>query len=201
MNISIRHIAACYAQDRCSLLNHYLTALGIATCLAIFALLAGASAASAQESQLAQAGGDAARPTIVLPLVDPARGRRLFVTKGCVICHSVQGIGGKAAPALDAPKIATTIDILEFVARMWRGAPAMLDLQAVELGYQIELDGAEIADLAAFAADADTQKGFSEAEVPEPMRDWMLNLPYWEEDDWPEDLPDDYPEFENETEL
>lgn len=175
--------------------------LGITTCLTVLALLSDARTVAAEESQLAAATGEAARPGILMPLVDPARGRRLFVTKGCVICHAVQGVGGLAAPALDAPEVATTIDILDFVARMWRGAPAMLDLQAVELGYQIELDGNEIADLAAFVADADTQAGFSEDEVPEPMRDWMLNLPYWEEDDWPEDLPEEFPEFEDETDL
>lgn len=133
---------------------------------------------------------------IVLPLIDPARGRRLFVAKGCVICHAVAGVGGKAAPALDADPQVRSIDVLDFAARMWRGAPAMLDLQAVELGYQIELSADEIAHLAGFAADVDAQASFSSEEIPEPMRDWMLDRPYWEEEGWPDGLPGEFPDLE-----
>ena len=84
---------------------------------------------------------------------------------------------------------------------MWLGASAMLELQAVELGYQIELSGKDIADLAGFVGDRATQESFSIDDVPEPLRDWMLDIPYWEEQqDWPETLPKDYPEFEDEGE-
>ena len=134
--------------------------------------------------------------TVVIPLLEPERGRRLFVTKGCVLCHSVRGIGGQAAPPLDAPEDVATIDPLGFAARMWRGAPAMLELQAMELGYQIELSADEIADLAGVVGDRTAQESFTAEDVPEPLRDWMLDIPYWEEEqDWPESLPESYPEF------
>ena len=117
--------------------------------------------------------------TLVLPLVSIERGRRLFVNKGCVICHSINGIGGQAAAALDAEPGRTSIDILEFVARMLLGASAMLDLQATELGYQIGLIPQEIGDLAAFVYDPEAQAEFSYDEVPVPLQDWILNEPYW----------------------
>ncbi len=140
---------------------------------------------------------------IVLPLADAAHGRQLFVSKGCVICHSVNGVGGRAAPALDAIAVeegdhVPPVDPLDFVARMWRGAPAMLDLQAIELGYQIELTSQDLADLAVFANDAGMQSDFSLEDVPEPMWDWMLNEPYWEDENWPERLLDGFPGAEEE---
>ena len=138
---------------------------------------------------------------MVLPLADGAHGRQLFVSKGCVICHSINGVGGRAAPALDATQTeegeaAPPVDPLDFVARMWRGAPAMLELQAVELGYQIELSAGELADLAVFTSDAVAQADFTMGDVPEPMWDWMLNEPYWLDDNWPEKLFDGYPNAE-----
>ncbi|MEM7226063.1 MAG: c-type cytochrome [Pseudomonadota bacterium] len=139
--------------------------------------------------------------SIVIPMIEPERGQRLFVTKGCVLCHAVRGVGGQAAPPLDAPDRATAIDPLGFAARMWTGATAMLELQAMELGYQIELSAVEIADLAGFVGDPDAQAQFTIDDIPEPLRDWMLDIPYWEEEqEWPESLPDDYPEFQDEGE-
>ncbi len=142
-----------------------------------------------QQLVMPDLGGEAApaSPRLVMPLPDGARGRRIFVAKGCVLCHSVAGVGGKAAPALDASGPATEVDPLAFAARMWRGAPAMLELQAVELGYRIELEGRDIADLAAFVDDASQQAGFAVEEIPEMMRDWILDQPYWEEETWPDD--------------
>lgn len=138
---------------------------------------------------------------MILPLADAAHGRQLFVSKGCVICHSINGVGGRAAPALDAIAVdegdaVPPVDPLDFVARMWRGAPAMLDLQAIELGYQIELTSEDLADLAVFASDAGAQSDFSLEDVPEPMWDWMLNEPYWEDQSWPERLMEGFPGVE-----
>jgi len=139
------------------------------------------------------------RKSIVMPLVDTRRGRRLFVTKGCVICHSIHGVGGRAGPALDAGGDSTTIDILSFVARMWRGAPVMFMLQEMELGYRVELSPDEIADLAGFVSDASVQRGFALAEVPEVLREWMVNERYWENEpkDWRDKLPDEYPDLDD----
>jgi hypothetical protein len=122
---------------------------------------------------------------IVMPDVDAARGRRLFVTKGCVSCHSVKDVGGKAAPALDAPEEGTPVNLLDFAARMWRGAPAMQELQALELGYRIELSGGEIGDLAIFVSDLEAQRGFSIDEIPDLLRDWFIDEAYWDLGEWP----------------
>ena len=139
--------------------------------------------------------------TIVVPIVDSERGRRLFVTKGCVICHSVQGFGGQAAPALDAEDGSLAIDVLGFAARMWRGAVAMLKLQQIELGYQIRLGAQEIGDLAAFAADPSEQAKFSLEQIPEPLRDWVLEEPYWQDENWPDELLEQYFDFDGEEKL
>jgi mono/diheme cytochrome c family protein len=111
---------------------------------------------------------------------DAGVGRDLFVSKGCVLCHSVNGVGGKAAPPLDASTELDAIDPLGFAARMWRGAPAMIELQNLELGYVIWLEPEEMANLAAFAADAAAQGGLTDADIPGPMRNMLLNERYWE---------------------
>ncbi len=112
---------------------------------------------------------------LVLPAIDAERGRQLFVTKGCVYCHSVNGVGGKAAPPLDSDAAQPTVNLTDFAARMWSGAPAMIELQEMDLGYQIHLSGDELAHLAAFANDPAEQKKLVEEQVPELMREWYLD--------------------------
>jgi cytochrome c len=119
---------------------------------------------------------------LVVPLASAEEGLKLFVGKGCVVCHSVNGVGGKAAPALDAEADSPYFDVFGFAARMWRGAPTMIMLQEMELGYQIELSGDDLAHLAAFASDAEVQSGFSENDIPEVIRDWMVDEVYQELD-------------------
>lgn len=119
---------------------------------------------------------------MIVPLADAEEGLRLFVGKGCVVCHQVNGVGGKAAPALDADSENPYINAFDFAARMWGGAPTMIVLQEMELGYQIEISGDDLAHLAAFAADARVQSGFSEKDIPEVIRDWMIDEVYEELD-------------------
>ena len=119
---------------------------------------------------------------------DAAAGREKFVGRGCVICHQVNGVGGKAAPALDAEIGVQSIDPLDFSARMWAGAPAMIELQSIELGYTISLSGADIADLAAFAGSLAEQRKLAAADIPEAMRDSLLDERFWELEDWDEFL-------------
>lgn len=121
---------------------------------------------------------------VVAHAADAAKGRALFVEKGCVLCHSVNGVGGKAAPALDAADPFVKVDPLEFAARIWRGAPAMVEFQSVELGYVIDLSADDIANLAAFSASRDEQKLLLAEAIPEPMRDSLLDERYWEMEDW-----------------
>jgi len=123
---------------------------------------------------------------VVMPEVNPRRGRILFITTGCVICHQVNDVGGTAAPQLDRPLSQASVDPLAFSARMWRGASAMSALQSIELGYVIELDGQDIADLAAFAASSEERLLLTLDSVPAAMQDWFLNSPYWRTDGWSE---------------
>ncbi len=152
--------------------------------LAAFALLAGCSAEN--EADGAEPGAVSLKPAVAHE-ADPLQGRALFVEKGCVICHAVNGVGGKAAPALDAEIGAPPVDPLEFAARMWRGAPAMIELQSIELGYTIYLTADEMAHLAAFAADRDAQKDLKLDDLPETIRSGLLDERFWEMENW-----DDY---------
>ena len=131
-------------------------------------------------------GGDEGQRVLGLPPGDPIRGSDLFVRKGCFICHAVRGEGGTVASPLDAPEDGRIVDPMAFAASMWRGAQAMLTLQLLELGYQIDISGDELRDLAAFASDPKAQADFSLDEISDFMREWMIDTPYWLEDDWPE---------------
>ena len=118
------------------------------------------------------------------PEMNARRGRILFITNGCVICHQVNGVGGLAAPDMSVSAAPDSVNPLDFSARMWRGAPAMTALQAVELGYVIDLDAQDIADLAAFAASPDEQRLLTMESTPAGMREWFLDVPHWRSDDW-----------------
>lgn len=125
---------------------------------------------------------------LILPRMDAAAGRALFASKGCVVCHSVNGVGGLDAPPLDAEYMDLPMNPFDFAARMWRGAGAMVALQQDELGGQIELDGNELAAIIAFVHDADEQKRFSQADIPEAMAEMMHEMgEEGEEDDHDDD--------------
>jgi mono/diheme cytochrome c family protein len=104
-----------------------------------------------------------------IPAFDPVKGRALFGEKGCVVCHSINGVGGEDAPDLSAEHMERPMNAFEFAARMWRGAPAMIAMQEDELGGQIELTGDELAAIIAFVHDSNEQGKFSEADVPEEI--------------------------------
>ncbi len=104
---------------------------------------------------------------IAMPPMDAERGREVFVQKGCVACHSVNGVGGDLGPALNAADMPSPMNSFEFAARMWRGAGAMIALQEDLLGEAISLDGQDLADLVAFAHDAEEQAKLTEDQIPE----------------------------------
>lgn len=106
---------------------------------------------------------------LLMPIMNSERGRLLFASKGCVVCHSVNGVGGTDAPALDASTMAGPMNPFEFVARMWRGAPAMIAMQFAELGHQIQFTGQELADIIAFAHDPSEQEEFSADDIPDDI--------------------------------
>jgi mono/diheme cytochrome c family protein len=114
---------------------------------------------------------------------DAERGRVAFVNLGCVTCHSVNGVGGKAAQPFDAEIGGAPIDPLEFSARIWAGAPAMIALQNAELGYAVSLTAENLADLAAFASSREKQKEMDAAALPDAVRDSFLDQRFWEVDD------------------
>lgn len=115
---------------------------------------------------------------LVVPMVDPAKGKRLFVERGCVLCHTVNKVGGLAGPPLDATGPGRYVDLLDFMARMWRGAFAMIELQGMELGYQLDFTGEELGHIAAFLADGAAQERFGEQDVPDLIRDMFIREPY-----------------------
>ena len=108
---------------------------------------------------------------LALPPMDSGRGRALFLNKGCVICHSVNSVGAEIGPSLNAADMPTPMNVFEFAARMWRVASAMAVMQEYELGGIISLTGQELADLIAFAHDAEEQAKLTESQIPEQFRE------------------------------
>ena len=104
---------------------------------------------------------------LAMPPMDPHEGRLLFLEKGCVVCHAVNNVGGDIAPTLDAGDMPSPMNVFEFAARMWRGAPAMVLMQESELGEFINLTGEELADLIAFFHDANEQAELTYDQIPE----------------------------------
>jgi hypothetical protein len=95
-----------------------------------------------------------------MPRMDATRGRKLFVAKGCVACHSINGVGGHDATALDAHTMTPMMNPFDFAAKMWRMAPAMISAQEEALGEQILFTGNELADIIAFVHDDDEQHNY-----------------------------------------
>lgn len=152
---------------------------GVALALAQVIMMSLWLAPSLKAQEVSSAAGG---PGYVVSFGDSDRGRDLFTGKGCVVCHSINRVGGKAGPALDADPYEPDLDVFDFAARMWRGAPTMIVLQEMELGYQIDLTGQELADLARFIHDSEAQRNFQETDVPELIRDWMVDEVYDELD-------------------
>ncbi len=119
-------------------------------------------------------GGMAAQAQgLLMPDFDAELGRELYASKGCVVCHSVNGIGGIDAPALDYDPAQGPMDPFDFAAKMWRGAEVMIYMQQDELGGQIEITGPELAAIIAFAHDPAEQAKFSMDDVPEEIADML----------------------------
>jgi cytochrome c len=115
-------------------------------------------------------------PGLTIPIMDAERGRKLFASKGCVVCHAVNGVGGQDALPLDAATMPPMMNPFDFTANMWRGAEAMVMMQREEMGEQIELTGDELADIIAFVHHAEEQREFSEADIPENIKALMRHL-------------------------
>jgi len=49
-------------------------------------------------------------PGLVLPPMDPIHGKQLFASKGCVVCHSINDVGGTDAPDIGAASMTETMN-------------------------------------------------------------------------------------------
>jgi len=151
----------------------YLNSLALATGLAVMLSVAMDKTADANSDE------NASEPEVrgfLLPYINPARGRLLFASKGCVICHAINGIGGEDAAPLDAAEMPTVMNPFEFAARMWRGAAPMIAMQEDEMGAQIEFSGDELIDIIAFVHSVEEQRKFSSADIPKNISDLMHRL-------------------------
>ncbi len=128
--------------------------------------------ANAQSSTTAQPPMQMA-PGLMMPAMNPQRGKMLFASEGCVVCHSVNGVGGEDAPPLDSSTMEPMMNPFEFFAQMWRGAEGMIAMQQSELGEQIEFTGQDLADIVAFAHNQEVQKTFTEDDIPPEIRKKM----------------------------
>lgn len=108
---------------------------------------------------------------LVVPPMDSERGRDVFLDKGCIVCHQINGIGGAIGPGFDAADMPDPMNAFEFAARMWRGAPAMTAMQEDLFGGSIDLTGQELADIVAFVHDGEIQASLTDNQVPERFRD------------------------------
>ena len=107
---------------------------------------------------------------LIMPKMDAVRGRELYASKGCVACHSVNGVGGEGATSMDAHDMEPYMNPFDLAARMWRMAPYMIAAQEEALGEQIQFTGDELSAIVAFLHDDAEQHKFTEDSLsPEVM--------------------------------
>ena len=160
-------------------------AMAFLSLAAVVSAIGGQAAFAADSSQdvKMRAGNQTRMLQLTLPVIDAKRGRQLFVTRGCVLCHAVNKIGGRGGPPLDQVAQGQGADILDFTARMWRGAYAMIELQNMELGYQLDFSGEELGHIIAFLHDKSERSRFSGNDVPDLIKDMFIDQPYSPDND------------------
>ena len=114
---------------------------------------------------------------LAMPMMNAERGMYLFACKGWVACHAVNGIGGHDATNLDAHSMEQLMNPFDFVAKMWRMAPAMIYAQQEVYGDQILFTGEEIADIIAFVHDDEQQHKFNATMIPSKIMKLMGHVP------------------------
>lgn len=100
---------------------------------------------------------------------DPAIGRALFHSKGCVRCHAVHGAGGSKGP--DLANASDLIGPMEWSTTFWNHASAMRQAMEQQGLQWPQFQGRELLDLYAFAQ----QNRASNSMKPgDPERGWQL---------------------------
>lgn len=110
---------------------------------------------------------------LMMPTMDPEKGKQLFVDKGCVACHAINGVGGHDAPAMDAHEMDKKMNPFDFAAKMWNHAPGMIAAQEEAFGEMINFTGSELGDIIAFVHNDESQHGFSERDLTPMARKKM----------------------------
>ena len=92
--------------------------------------------------------GSASAQPVLSSSQDPLAGSRVFGSKGCVKCHSVNGVGGKVAP--DLARTMRPRSFVDLATAMWNHLPNMTD-RMKQLGIaRPQLDSKEAGDLVGF---------------------------------------------------
>ncbi len=116
---------------------------------------------------------DGPKVRLVMPIMNPEWGKKLFVDKGCIACHAINGVGGHDAPPMDDHVKREYMNPFEFAARMWNHAPGMIAAQEGAFGEQIFFTGEELANITAFVHDDEAQHSFSESDLTAKSRKMM----------------------------
>jgi len=79
---------------------------------------------------------------------DPAKGARLFTSKGCVRCHALKGEGGKIGPDFGRVDLGDTQ--LDLAAKLWNHIPSMiLGMERAKI-IKPKLTGQELTEISAY---------------------------------------------------
>lgn len=115
---------------------------------------------------IARADSVAAKPGLALPKLSSTNGKALFISKACVVCHSVNDVGGSIGAPLDASEMDPTGNPFVFFAKLLMGATPMLELQRERLGHEVELSPQELGDIVMFLHDGAMQKTLTNKDIP-----------------------------------
>ncbi|MFQ5864977.1 MAG: c-type cytochrome, partial [bacterium] len=88
------------------------------------------------------------RQAVYLQPGNPASGKNLFKTKGCIHCHSVEGEGGGIA--LDVTQMELNKSVTEIAGRMWNHSLVMMSIMKKEKMEWPQFQGQEMGDLISY---------------------------------------------------